>query len=72
MSLDSPVLSIKAADSPSTMQAPVKILADTTKIQLGWQAPLDSGYSDVVGYRVYWSENDYSEPIHDTNAANVL
>jgi hypothetical protein len=48
------------------MQAPIAILADTTQIQLGWQAPSDTGYSQVEGYRVYWSQNDYSVAIHDT------
>lgn len=54
------------------MQAPIKIYADTTQIQLGWSAPSDTGYSDVAGYRVYWSENDYTVPLYDTNDSSVL
>jgi hypothetical protein len=69
---DSQVIDIKAADSPSTMQAPIKIYADTTQIQLGWSAPSDTGYSDVVGYRVYFSENDYALPIYDTADSSIL
>ena len=43
----SDVLSVKAADQPSTMATPIKIFADITQIQIGWTAPSDSGYSDL-------------------------
>lgn len=73
---DSAVIQVKAADSPSTMLAPKKIYADTTQIQIGWQAPSDTGYSDVVGYRVYWNEGGHqslvSTPLFDTMSPDVL
>jgi hypothetical protein len=58
-SINSMVLSVKAADSPSTMQAPYKLFADESTIQIGWQPPSDTGYSDIVGYKVYWNEGGH-------------
>jgi titin len=70
------ILSVKAADSPSAMQAPTKLFADENTIQIGWQPPSDTGYSDIVGYKVYWNEgghqNLFEVPLHDTGSADIL
>jgi hypothetical protein len=74
-STNSAVLQVKAADSPSTMQAPTKVIADETTIVIGWSAPSDTGYSDVTGYLIYWNggglQSILPEPVHDTGNAET-
>jgi hypothetical protein len=75
-SLFSEVLSVKAADQPSTIATPIKIFADITQIQIGWSAPTDTGYSTVLGYKVYWngggSGSIIATEIYDTESASIL
>jgi hypothetical protein len=58
------------------MLAPHKILANTEQIQIGWQQPTDSGYSELLGYFVYWNGGGsgamLSTPIYDTQSPSIL
>ena len=75
-SSDSAVLELDAVDSPSVMQMPFKLYADETTVSIGWQEPTDSGYSEIVGYKVYWNAathlNLLPEPVFDTQSAGIL
>jgi len=58
------------------MATPIKIYADVTQIQIGWSPPTDTGYSDLLGYLVYWngggSGSILPEPIYDTASTEIL
>lgn len=51
----STALAVIAADSPSIMAAPINIHATTTQITVGWTVPMNTGFSEVIGYYLYWN-----------------
>lgn len=75
-SLPSTVFQALAADSPSVIEAPIKIFADQTQIKIGWSAPTDTGYSDIVGYKVFWNGGGtgalLTTPLYDTASPSIF
>lgn len=56
-SLESSSVAIKAAQAPIAPDAPVKVAADRTSIQITWSPPADNGASEITGYKVFWDNN---------------
>ena len=48
---------IKAASPPDAPDAPTKLSADKTSIQISWTAPDHDGSATITGYKIYWDNN---------------
>jgi len=70
------VLQARAADAPQTPATPTKVLANGTTITIEWAAVTFSGYSPLVGYKVYWNGGGtgalLTTPVYDTASPLVL
>lgn len=56
----SPVATIMSAIVPGTPNAPTKVAADITSIQIAWLAPSDDGGTPLLKYKVLWNSGGTS------------
>jgi len=70
------VQSAKAADAPSNIPTPFIIQTSIYSITIGWTVPDFTGYSEILGYQVFWNGGGSGAiiptPIYDTRNATIL
>jgi hypothetical protein len=58
------------------MPAPFNVNATTTQITVGWTTPSNTGFSDVIGYYLYWngggSGNIISTPLYNSASSTIF